>query len=154
MPFNLKVGSVREGEAIDKKYTCDGADISPEINWENPTGAVKSFALIMDDPDAPIGTFVHWVIYNIRPGVRQLPEDIERSAITPQGWMQGINGFGKNGYNGPCPPGKKEHRYYFKLYALKCDPNLPQGLKKKGLEKQIDGEILDQAVFMARYGRT
>lgn len=154
MVFSLKLTSVEEGKKLGQKYTCDGDDISPEITWEAPPLNTKSFALVMDDPDAPVGTFVHWVIYNLKPDARKLPENVEKSRNTGQGWTQGKNDFGKFGYNGPCPPGKKEHKYFFKLYALGADPNLPPDLNKKGLEKMIADRTLEQAVFMARYGRS
>ncbi|MCS7184761.1 MAG: YbhB/YbcL family Raf kinase inhibitor-like protein [bacterium] len=137
---------------IPKKYTCDGEDISPPLKWSNPPANTKSFALIADDPDAPIGTWVHWVIYNIPADKTELPEGLAKKYKLEDGTIQGINDFGKYGYGGPCPP-SGTHRYFFKLYAL--DTILPekQNLRKNDLLEMIKGHILAEAQLIGKYFR-
>jgi Raf kinase inhibitor-like YbhB/YbcL family protein len=107
-----------EGETIPQKFSCDGEDISPELNWTDPPMGTQSFALIMDDPDAPHGTWVHWVLYNIPPETRFLPENIPAEPTLSDGSVHGKNSFERFDYGGPCPPPGRTHRYFFKLYAL------------------------------------
>ena len=154
MTFNITLSSVKHGEFLSQKYTCNGQDVSPEISWADPPTSTKSFILVMEDPDARLKPFVHWVIYNIKPDVKQLPENIQKSDSTPEGWTQGINGFGKAGYNGPCPPRKKVHRYVFYLYSVLQEPNLPTGLSKKDLQKIISDKTVKQASVMVKYGKS
>jgi Raf kinase inhibitor-like YbhB/YbcL family protein len=106
-----------EGQRIPTKFTCDGEDISPELNWTDPPEGTQSLVLIMDDPDAPNGTWVHWVLYNIPPETRSLPENIPAEPTLSDGSMHGKNSWGRLDYGGPCPP-SSTHRYFFKLYAL------------------------------------
>ena len=153
MTFKLELTSGKHGDMLSQKYTCDGQDISPEILWSDPPASAKSFILVMEDPDAPKGTFVHWILYNIKPNVKQLPENIPKEAVTSEGFAQGMNDFGKTGYNGPCPPRKKVHRYTFFLYATLQEPNLPHGLKKKDIEKLLYDKTVKQASVTMRYGR-
>jgi len=143
----------RNGEVIPKKYTGDGADVSPPLKWTEPPEGTKSFALICDDPDAPMGTWVHWVIYNLPAGVRELPEGVPAQKDLPNGARQGVNDFRKIGYNGPAPPRGSAHRYFFKLYALSSVPNLPAGASKKDLLKAMEGQILGQSQLMGKYKR-
>jgi len=135
------------GEPIPAKYTCKGADVSPPLNWEAQAGA-QSYALIVDDPDAPAGIFTHWVIYNLPADLTSLPEGVPANA-----YSQGKNNFGRKGYNGPCPPAGKPHRYNFTLMALDLPPTLPTGLDKAALLKAVSGHILAQSVWMGTFQR-
>ena len=140
------------GKMIPSKYTCDGENISPALQWDNVPAGTKSFALIADDPDAPMGTWVHWVIYNIPDSSRGLKENVPAAPKLPDGTLQGKNDFRKIGYGGPCPPGGV-HRYYFKLYALDKILSVPAGLTKAELLKAMDGHILAKAELMGKYAR-
>jgi len=153
MEMLLTSTAFRNGEVIPKKYTGDGADVSPPLKWTEPPEGTKSFALICDDPDAPMGTWVHWVIYNIPPGTRELPEGVPAQKDLSNGARQGINDFRKIGYNGPAPPRGSAHRYFFKLYALSSVPNLPAGASKKDLLKAMEGKILGQSELLGKYKR-
>lgn len=143
----------KAGSTIPKKYTGDGIDVSPPLSWDNIPEGTKSLALISDDPDAPVGTWVHWVIYNIPPSEKGLPENVPKQNSLPNGAKQGINDFRKIGYNGPAPPPGKPHRYYFKLYALDTVLELPAGIKKSELLKAMEGHILSTAEYMGTYQR-
>lgn len=136
------------------RYTCDGEDISPKIEIYGVSDEVKSLAIIVDDPDAPLGTFNHWVIWNIKP-TNTIPEGIPKEHVLtdPIEAVQGKNDFGKIGYNGPCPPPGKAHRYFFKVYALDTLLDLKAGSTKKELEKAIEGHILQYGEAVAMYGR-
>ncbi|MGB9673350.1 MAG: YbhB/YbcL family Raf kinase inhibitor-like protein [Anaerolineales bacterium] len=147
MSIQLLSTSFKLGEMIPKKYTCDGADISPQISWKNIPTEAKSLALIMDDPDAPVGTFTHWVLFNIPINIHELTEGVKNIGVA------GINDFRRIGYGGPCPPRGSNHRYYFKLYALDIILPLKEGAKRGDVEKAMQGHILDQGEFMGRYGR-
>ncbi len=153
MPFKLTSPAFLEGKAIPKKYTGEGLDVSPPLKWSDPPTAVKSFALICDDPDAPMGTWVHWVIYNVPPANRELPEAVPAKAELPDGIRQGLNDFRKVGYGGPMPPPGKPHRYFFKLYALDTIVDLPKEEKKSDLEKAMKGHVLAEAKLMGTYKR-
>ncbi len=144
----------KEGEVIPTKHTCDGIDVSPPISWSNVPEGTKSFVLIMDDPDAPIGTFTHWVIYDIPADVRDLEEGIPRADQVGVA-KQGINDFGFVGYGGPCPPkGHGYHRYYFKVYALDIETlGLPAKATRKQVEERMKGHILGEGSLMGRYKR-
>jgi len=137
---------------IPDKYTCDGADVSPSLAWGSAPEGTKSFALICDDPDAPMGTWVHWVYYDIPQGPEGLPENVTPNEHPANGGVQGINDFRKIGYGGPCPPGGT-HRYFFKLYALDTLLNLSPGATKAQLLKAMEGHILGQAELMGKYKR-
>jgi len=142
----------KEGEMIPSKYTCDSDDISPQLSWLGVPENTKSFALINDDPDAPAGDWVHWVIFNIPGSVTELPEKIPADKILDNGTKQGKNDFGKIGYGGPCPPGGT-HRYYFKLYALDVYLDKDAGISKKELLNAMEGHILAEAQLMGKYKR-
>lgn len=142
-----------EGMDIPVKYTCDGADRSPALSWEGLPPETESLVLIMDDPDAPIGTFTHWIIYNIPEDTKGLPEGVEKQSTLADGSRQGINNFQKIGYNGPCPPPGKPHRYYFNLYALDTKLTLPEGVSRAQVEEAITGHILAKGTLMGRYKR-
>ncbi len=154
MTFNIELLSAKHGEHLSQKFSCDGQDYSPEISWTEPPSSTKSFILILEDPDAPKGTFVHWVLYNIKPDVKQLPENVPKEKTTAEGWAQGLNDFKKIGYNGPCPPRRKVHRYIFRLYAVLQEPNLEPGLSKKDLQKIIDDKTVKTVSIMVKYGRS
>lgn len=152
MGLNITSGAFANEAMIPSKYTCDGEDISPPLKWESAPERVKSFALISDDPDAPVGVWVHWVIYNIPADTHELQENFPLDAELDNGTKQGKNDFGKIGYGGPCPPGGT-HRYYFKLYALDTVLDLQSGVTKADLLKAMEGHILEEAQLMGRYTR-
>ncbi len=137
---------------IPQKYTCDGENISPPLSWKNIPQDAKSIAIINDDPDAPMGTWVHWIIYNIPPNSNGLPENIKGLDKLPDGTMQGKNSWGKIGYGGPCPP-SGVHRYFFKIYALDKVLDLKPGATKEELLKEMKGHILSEGQFYAKYSR-
>lgn len=136
---------------IPVKYTCDGESISPPLKWGEPPSQTKSIALIVDDPDAPNGTFVHWVFYNLPPQTRNLPPAIPTTAKV-EGGIQGKNGRNDFGYTGPCPP-NGTHRYFFKLYALDTVLNLDPGATKDKLQAAMEHHILATAEFIGLYQR-
>jgi Raf kinase inhibitor-like YbhB/YbcL family protein len=150
--MEIKSSAFGSGEMIAAKYTCDGADFSPPLEWTGSPAGTKSFALICDDPDAPMGTWVHWVIYDIPPTATMLAEGITREKDLPGGGTQGINDFRKIGYGGPCPPGGT-HRYFFKLYALDTLLGLKPGITKDQLLTAMRGHILVEAQIMGTYRR-
>ncbi len=150
--MEIKSSAFGNGEMIPAKHTCDGADFSPALEWSGAPAGTKSFALICDDPDAPMGTWVHWVIYDIPPSTTLLAEGIKREKELPGGGTQGVNDFRKVGYGGPCPPGGT-HRYFFKLYALDTVLGLKPGSTKDQLLKAMKGRILAEAHVMGTYRR-
>jgi len=145
---NMKLTSpvFKNNGAIPSEYTCDGEDISPELNIENVPENAKSLALIMDDPDAPAGTWVHWVVWNIPANTKVIPK-----GTSPKG-VKGKTNFGRLGYGGPCPP-SGTHRYFFKLYALDTILNLKEGSSKKDLENAMQGHIIEKTELMGTYKR-
>jgi len=153
MPLQISSTAFSGGEMIPKKFTCDGPDVSPQLSWTDAPAATQSFALIMDDPDAPVGTWVHWVLYNLPANTKELPEGVEKQEQLASGALQGRNDFRKIGYGGPCPPAGKPHRYFFKLYALDTKPSLNAGATKADLERAMKGHIVGQTELMGRYGR-
>ena len=132
---------------IPSKFTCDGADVSPPLSMVNIPEKTRTLALIVDDPDAPAGAWVHWVVWNIGAGTKEIPED-----SVPQGAIQGTNDFGKQRYGGPCPP-SGTHRYYFKLYALDASLALKSGATKAQIEEAMKGHVLAQAELIGLYRR-
>lgn len=153
MSFNLESAAFKNGDNIPQKFTCEGADVSPHLKWGNPPAGTKSLTLIADDPDAPVGTWVHWVMYDMEPLVGELREGIAKSEELPGIGKQGINDFRKVGYGGPCPPPGKPHRYYFKLYALDTRLNLKTKATKRDVEQAMQGHILAQTELMGKYER-
>lgn len=139
------------GNPIPFKYTCDGDNISPSLQWEDPPQGTQSFALILEDPDAPDKTFTHWILYNLPAECRELPENATESNL-PKGTVQGQNDFNQLGFGGPCPP-KGTHRYFFKLFALDQLLDLKSGVSKAAFMQAIEGHILDAAEVMGRYTR-
>lgn len=152
MLFALTSTAFGPGEPIPPKYTCDGADISPPLNWSDPPPGTQSFALICDDPDAPVGTWVHWVIFNLPATAGGLPEAVPTGSELADGSRQGRNSWGRTSYGGPCPPGGT-HRYFFKLYALDAQMPLSAGAGKDDLVRAMQGHILASTELMGTYSR-
>ena len=142
-----------EGAVIPAKYTCDAKNVSPPLKWSGVPAGAKSLALIVDDPDAPSRTWVHWVLYDLPASVSELPEDVAKSQNVAGGAKQGLNDFKQLGYGGPCPPHGKPHRYFFKLYVLDSLLDLKPGLTKKDLERAMEKHILAQAQLVGTYQR-
>lgn len=153
MKIELTSPAFSEGGTIPRKYTCDGDDLSPPLVWRNVPQGTESIALICDDPDAPMGTWVHWVMYDIPPTASGLPEGVPAVETLPDGSKQGINDFKRIGYGGPCPPPGRPHRYFFRIYALDTVPGLGPGATKDALLRSMEGHILAQGQLMGRYGR-
>jgi Raf kinase inhibitor-like YbhB/YbcL family protein len=154
MALALSSGSFANRGYIPKKFTCDGADVSPDLSWTNPPAGAQSFALIADDPDAPVGTWTHWMIFDLAPTTRSLPEGVSKSIDKlPDGGGQGRNDLGKIGYGGPCPPLGKPHRYFFKLYGLDRKLGLKPGSTRARLEQAMQSHVLDEADWMGKYQR-
>ncbi len=153
MAFSLSSSDFRNGEVIPRKFTCDGADNSPELAWTDPPAPTQSLALIAEDPDAPGGTFTHWVLFNLSGQTRSLAANVSKVDQLPDGARQGRNGFGKIGYGGPCPPPGKAHRYYFRLYALDRKMDLKPATSKEELQQAMQGHTLATAEIMGKYGR-
>lgn len=153
--FRLTSSAFGDGERIPDKYTCVGEDVSPPLRWEGAPEGTKTFALIVEDPDAPGGTFIHWVLFNIPGDVTELPEGVEPIEKLQNGAIQGVNDFQRLGYRGPCPPPGKPHRYFFVLKALDRELSLGSGVTKQRLELEIEkiGGPLAEAKLMGTYGR-
>jgi hypothetical protein len=141
-----------QGDMIPKKHSCDGEDISPPLQFDEVPENSKSLVLICDDPDAPMGTWVHWVIYNIAADTEALPEDVSSSDLKDKGAKLGMTNFGRPGYGGPCPPGGT-HRYFFKLYALDITLSLSEGATKQEVLASMEGHVLADAELMGKYRR-
>jgi len=152
MAFQLTSRAFKEGEMIPPHHTADGDDVSPSLEWKNIPEGTKCFALICDDPDAPGGTFTHWLIYNIPPETAQFPEGFPSFKSLPNGTKQGLNDFGSIGYGGPAPP-SGTHRYFFKLYALSALLDLEEGAKRASLERALQRRILGETQLMGKYQR-
>lgn len=163
--MELTCPSFKEGDSIPAKFTCHGADLSPELHIDNIPATAKSLVLICEDPDAPSGNWVHWVLYNIPPEMTVIPENVLK-VVTPVlktkgkevALMQGRNDFGKYGYGGPCPPHGAPHRYFFRLYALDSKPvftreETVRGIIRKSMLEKIKGHIVAEAVLMGIYQR-
>lgn len=145
--MKLTSSAFENGNDIPSKYTCDGGDLIPPLNISEVPENTKSLALIIDDPDAPVGLWVHFILWNIDPMTSEIAEN-----IVPTGSISGINSWGKTGYGGPCPP-SGTHRYFFKLYALDTTLDLSSTIDKAGLKKAMEGHILDQAELLGKYSR-
>jgi hypothetical protein len=151
--MQLNSAAFTEGGAIPAKHTCDAKNVSPPLKWSGVPASAKSLALIVDDPDAPVGTWVHWVLYDLPATTTGLAEDLPRSQYVTGGAKQGLNDFKHLGYGGPCPPPGKPHRYFFKLYALDAVLDLKPGLTKRDLEQAMEKHLLAQAQLMGTYQR-
>lgn len=145
--MNISSTSFIEGGNIPVRFTCDGKNTSPDLKIDGVPAGAKSLLLIVDDPDAPRGTFTHWLVWNLKPDVKEIP-----TGGVPEGVILGQNGFGRNGYGGPCPP-TGIHRYYFRLYALDNVPHLLAGTERKAVDRAIEGHIIAACTLMGRYGR-
>jgi len=142
-----------EGKKIPVRFTALGEDLSPQLYWSGAPGNTKSFVLIMDDPDAPGGTWVHWVVYDIPAGTKELAMGVPKDPVLAGGAKQGRNSSGETGYNGPLPPPGPAHRYFFKLYALDTVLGLESGAEKDEVLDAMRGHIVDQAHVMGLFGR-
>jgi len=152
MDIKITSSAFEDGGLIPAKYTCDGADVSPPLQWNKVPEGTKSIALICDDPDAPMGTWVHWVIFGLPADIRELAEDVPPDKTLPNGARQGTSDFGRIGYGGPCPP-SGTHRYFFKIYALDRELDLPAGARKRDLLKAMEGHIVGQGELIGKYKR-
>ena len=153
MSIQLTSSAFNEGQPIPKKHTGDERDVSPPLKWSGAPSNTVSFALIADDPDAPVGTWVHWVLYDLPAATAELAENIEKSQYLPAGAKQGLNDFRRLGYGGPCPPPGKPHRYFFKLYALDKMLELKPGVTKNDVCKAMEGHVLAEGQLMGTYQR-
>ena len=147
MALKIESDAFAHQTAIPKKFTCDGNDVSPALRWSGVPGAAKSLALICDDPDAPMGTWTHWVLWNMPPSTPGLPEGVPPDSVLPGGIHQEQNSWPKSGYGGPCPPPANPHRYFFKLFALVTALELPVAANQTGLENAMRWHVLAQAQF-------
>ena len=144
--MKITSSAFQEGGNIPSKFTCDGGDTTPPLQIAEVPSAAKSVALVVDDPDAPSGLFTHWMVWNISPQTSAIAE-----ASAPKG-IHGTNDFGKSGYGGPCPP-SGTHRYYFKIFALDRELDLPPGTKRSQLDAAMKGHVVAQGELMGRYSR-
>ena len=154
MSFELTSTAFTQGEPIPVQYSCDGDDFSPPLAWTDPPGGTQSLVLIMDDPDAPVGTWDHWLLFNIPADMRGLEENLPITGKNqdPDSIFVGNNSWGRADYGGPCPPGGT-HRYFFKLYALDTTISLLPGAAKQQLLSEMEGHILAEAELMGTYTR-
>jgi Raf kinase inhibitor-like YbhB/YbcL family protein len=153
LSIKLTSPAFAEGESIPRRFTCEGEDISPPLNWSDMPEGTAALALIVDDPDAPRGTWVHWVLYDMPPGLSGLEEGISTTSQVEGVGLQGVNDFRNTGYGGPCPPSGSDHRYFFKLYALDSFTGLPPGATKAELEAAMGGHILGQGQLVGHFAR-
>jgi len=151
LDLTLTTTAFASGAPIPDAFTCKGTDISPALVWTGHVEKTAGFALIVDDPDAPAGTWVHWVLWNIPAATHALPEGVRQFPRLDNGAFQGKNDFGKIGYNGPCPPPGKTHRYFFRLYALDTKLSLAPGATRQQLDAAMKGHILAKAEHMGTY---
>jgi Raf kinase inhibitor-like YbhB/YbcL family protein len=152
MAITVKSSAFEHEGMIPSKYTCDGEDISPQLSWEGIPDGTKSIALISDDPDAPMGTWVHWILFNMPGDTRELGENVPKKDVLDSGAKHGKNGWGRRDYGGPCPP-SGTHRYYFKIYALDAMLNLNAGAAKENLLAAMEGHLLAEGQVMGKYKR-
>ncbi len=154
MTMKIESPAFAGGGRIPAGFTCSGADISPALKWTAPPEGTVELVLIMDDPDAPMGTWTHWILYGLDPATRELPEGVSKGTTAPEiGAKQGITSFGRPGYGGPCPPPGPDHRYFFKLHALDTATNLPAGASLREVEHAIRGHIIAEAQLMGTFSR-
>jgi Raf kinase inhibitor-like YbhB/YbcL family protein len=151
--IQLTSSAFKHGDRIPVRHTCEGADASPPLQWSGGPVERRSLALVCDDPDAPRGNWVHWVLYNLPGQTLELTEGMPSTPELPSGARQGRNDSGDIGYSGPCPPPGKPHRYYFRLYALDVLLTLPYGVSKAELEEAMADHILAQGTLMGTYQR-
>jgi Raf kinase inhibitor-like YbhB/YbcL family protein len=149
----LSTTAFQAGQPIPQICTCDGEDRSPDLEWSEVPVQSRSFALVCDDPDAPKGTWVHWVLFNLPADAVQLAAGVPGTPELPSGARQGVNSSGKIGYSGPCPPPGPAHRYYFRLYALDTVLNIAAGARRADLDQALGTHVLAEATLMGTYGR-
>jgi Raf kinase inhibitor-like YbhB/YbcL family protein len=148
MAFHVFSNAFAEGGTIPRLHSCEGADLSPSLEWRDPPAGTHSFALVMEDPDAPSGLWTHWMLWDIPPGARTLAQGAQRVGVA------GVNDFGRPGYGGPCPPHGQTHRYFFRLYAIGVATlGLAAGAKRRGFDGAIAGKVVGEASFMGRLHR-
>jgi Raf kinase inhibitor-like YbhB/YbcL family protein len=153
MSIELTSTAFRDGDTIPTQYTADGRNVSPPLTWQGTPDGTRSLALICEDPDAPRGTWTHWVLFNLPADVHELSEGVPAEKALPSGATQGSNDFGKPGYGGPSPPRGKPHRYFFKLYALDQALDLPASTDRGRLLSAMKGHVLGEGQLMGKYGR-
>ncbi len=153
MAFAVNSPAYSHGGEIPRKHSCEGPNVSPALSWGEPPAGAQSFALIMDDPDAPAKTWVHWVLFDLPATCRSLPEGLSKAPELKDGSRQGRNDFGRTGYEGPCPPHGPAHRYSLRLYALNAKLNLKPGSTKVDVEKAMKGHVLAQAELIGTFKR-
>ena len=151
MSLKLTSTAFHAGAEIPRQFTCKGADLSPALQWSGAPQHAASSALVMDDPDAPAGTWVHWVLWNLPPASNSLHEGLPQREQLDDGSRQGRNSFGKVGYNGPCPPAGQTHRYFFRLYALDSKLDLSSGATRSDLDAAMKGHVLAQGEYMGTF---
>ncbi len=154
MELRLTSPAFEAGDTIPAKYTCEGANVSPPLEWGEASDEIESLVLICDDPDAPGGIWSHWVLYDMPPNTTGLEEDIPPEANLPWGGVQGRNDFGDIGYGGPCPPQGSTHRYYFRLYALGVKLEISPGASRGQILDRIEDEIVEQSELVASFTRS
>lgn len=154
--FGFTQGGVSEGQPIDARYSCDGEDVSPELSWEGAPAEAAELVLVVDDPDAPGGTFTHWLLYGLDPGVTSLPQNVPDGGDVagPPALRQGKNDFGTTGYGGPCPPAGETHDYVFRLYALDEETGLQGGAGADEVRAAIKRHAIAEATLTAPYSRS
>lgn len=152
MEIEIESRDFKEGELIPSKFTCDGANISPQLNWTCTIEGVKTFVLLVEDPDAPSGNFTHWIVYNIPARVNSLMQNSTPTKNVPDEILMGTNDFGRIGYGGPCPP-SGIHRYFFRIYGLDTAVHLDSGATKREVLKKMEGHIIARGELMGRYQR-
>ena len=152
MALTLTSSAFSAGGKIPRRFTCDGDDISPPLEWQDPPEGTKAFALIVNDPDAPRGTWVHWVLFDLPGSARSIAEPVSAEAKLETGGTHGKNTWGRSDYGGPCPPAGT-HRYFFRLYALNAPLSLPAGATVEQVRRAMEGRVLGQAELMGTYGR-
>jgi Raf kinase inhibitor-like YbhB/YbcL family protein len=153
MPFMLTSDAFTDGDVIASRFTCEGENVSPALAWNGAPPSAGSFALVVDDPDAPGGAFTHWVLYNLPPNSARLPQGVPPAPQLAGGGLQGQNDFGETGYGGPCPPPGKPHHYQFTLYALDATLGLQASAFKQDLLNAMRGHVLGQARLVGTYQR-
>jgi len=150
MPFKLFSNAFAESGWIPELHSCQGADLSPSLEWSGEPGDTRSFTLIVEDPDAPVGTWCHWLLYDLPSNLHSLAQGYKPGALG----VSGLNDFGKLGYGGPCPPKGGPHRYFFKLYALDVHTlGLPAGVKRAELQNAVKGHVLAETQYLGRFQR-
>jgi hypothetical protein len=151
--FRIESAAFKEGSLIPTRFSCQAENVSPPLSWTDPPAGVRSFALIVEDPDAPAGTWTHWVVYNLPAQARAMDENTPKQDDLPNGGHQGKNSFDSVGYGGPCPPAGNAHRYFFRLYALDTVLNLKAGADKSEVLVAMKGHVLGEAQLMGRFKR-